>query len=778
MAAMFLVEYGAEIGLSVLLDKMTEKRDQQKMKSLIEEFIVRKSKLNWNVSMDEEFDFEGLCQYLRTDLLTDVQSYIFANGENRESIEQGIKEKAKSFSQSTGRKSKERAINYVMDLMDILYSFYRSYRTDAGMLLLAGEIEEYFFKNLKETNKSIQVIQVQNAQEHQSLRDEIRNVADTIQDKDNRQIIQLKERISRYVSSYKDRMLMHPIFPWFPESKRLCDIFPKMFVVPTIKTSEKNVSFNELLEYRNQHIVILGDAGSGKSTMLRYLFAFSVIETVNCIYLTAKEANMKNNILDDIIRLASLSDDEHFLVFIDGIDEEFLYDYNGFLNFITKIQATVNVSFWFGCRPAFYNHNYYEGLSFICKKLFLEPWCDDQTSFFVREYSKITHNKSFVTSFQEIIKSSDNAAQFLSNPFQLSLLVFLADQNDVSPVQGAYNLYERFLYRWIEHEQKRGTTKYPPKTVLQSLQRAAICIYSSKKYILDEKVDSDTAVHDLLVIGEKEDLYHTQYAISFCHQSLAAFLLAEYLIESFRNNDTHHIYELLNLKLKNDVTDFAVQKMNLLEAEEKVVLQRNLANLYHVLSDHEIVVKEQIIYFITRLEIDVSSFLLGVIENPPAHPVMRLSLAYGCVLSENPIAREFALDYARSIAADSIDAITNRAWATVYFGDVNDRDPYTYSDDEKRPWTKARKARLKHFTKKSPKLSDYRFRIFDIPLFHSFLRDRSWNDLSLEEYDIFKDAEFPDEFFSKEEKIFIKGEQAKLVAEYKQHLESYSTHIH
>ena len=154
----------------------------------------------------------------------------------------------------------------------------------------------------------------------------------------------------------------------------------------------------------------------------------------------------------------------------------------------------------------------------------------------------------------------------------------------------------------------------------------------------------------------------------------------------------------------------------------------------------------------------------------PQNPIMKLTLSYGCVLSDDTRIRQYALDYAESISTDSVDALTNRGWTVVYFGDVNDRDPYSYLDDEKRSWKKAREARIKRFSKANPRLKDVRFWLFDIPLFHSFLRDRNWDDLSEEEFDIIHSLEITNKYFNEKEIAFLEKEKTSLLAEYKEHL--------
>ena len=112
-----------------------------------------------------------------------------------------------------------------------------------------------------------------------------------------------------------------------------------------------------------------------------------------------------------------------------------------------------------------------------------------------------------------------------------------------------------------------------------------------------------------------------------------------------------------------------------------------------------------------------------------------------------------------------------RAWTVIYFGDVI-RNPYTYQDNEKCSWKNARNARIKRFIKSSPRLKDYRFRLFDIPLFHSFLKDRNWNDVSQEEFEILSKIDIPSSVFNKKEQEFLIEQKELLLKEYAKYLGS------
>jgi len=642
------------------------------------------------------------------------------------------------------------------------------------MLLVAGEIErkldgmtDKIISTIDSTHNDLKTtINTEYADTNKRLKRIEKEIAQYAPNKQNRQIAQ----INSFINAKREAVLDYAIFPWFKDSPRYRNVFPKLFVDPIFRLGNSLVRFDEVCSYVDRHIAILGEAGAGKTTLLRYLFAFSKIENRKSLYITAKEAKVENGILDKIAENSDTETTEQYLVYVDGIDEEFAYDYTGFCSFILKLQTFINVKFWLGCRTDYFLRNYNDDLAFIRHSFTIEPWSPDQSDHFIEQYAQIIEKAELNDCVNELVQNHEMLQSFKSNPFQLSLLLFLAEGKSDSPISGIYDLYERFIFQWIEREKKRGTSCVSEKIIVSLLTSAAIQIYSGEDYLLDDVAFNNSAVRNLLITYQKSTLSYLDYASAFYHRSLAAFLLAHSLVEALLNNDKTQIRALFNIKLKDDVTNFVGNKFATLTETAKQTIKKTLIGLYADTDESEISIKEQIVYYITRLGIDVTGFLLDIIENSPEHPIMKLTIAYGCVLSENPKVRAYALDYARSISMDSTDARTNRAWTVIYFGDVNDRDPYTYADDEHRPWQNARKARIKRFTKENPRLKDYRFRLFDVPLFHSFLRDRNWNEITLEEYDILDNVDFPENVFSPEEIQFLNEEKAKLLYGYKTHL--------
>lgn len=776
MPVSFLLEYGASIGLDVLKDRIPNISEHYTIKKILTSYIERKATLNEQIPLDEEIDFEGFCDYILKNLLTDIKMYIFARGGERREIETAIIRKAQLYSTAKSPKSQARVKCYVSELIHILYEFYRSYKNEEGMLLIAGELEQLMleqFGDLRQTMEDLRHEVQSNNEVHEATRDSIRKIEDFICNVDP--LLEEKQRIKKFIDSYinksKKRARNQAVFPWLRDSIRYKEAFPQLFIPPTFKSHGTDLTIDEIPTRMPVHTVFLGEAGVGKTTFFQYVFAFLLVDKNNLLLITAKEARQKKGILDKIQQYISFSPDEHFHILIDGLDEEFIDDYQDYKDFIFKLSTTINMTFWLACRTDFYSRYYNDSLAFVEEHLVINPWDRTQANSFIERYSEITHNDRISIQFQKMMESSDNILQFLQNPFDLSLLLFLLEQNDSMPIRGMYNLYERFLYCWITREQKRGTSPDDKEKIMHELIEAATKIYDNKVYIQSAVLDNNTAVRNLLSLRETDDIHHTLYAEAFYHRSLAAFLLAYSFVEALLRNDGPRIQRILDSKMKDDVTSFICDRFITMNIEDRLQIRDTLIDIFFATPEDEVCAKEQNIYFITRLGIDVSAFLLKLVRDNPKHPIMRMTIAYGCALSETPEIRDFALVYAKSLSENTVDAITNRGWAMCYFGDVTDRDPYAYPDSEKRSWKKARAARLKHFTKSTPKLSDYRFRLFDIPLFHSFHKDRNWTDVSHVEYQIFLNADFPESMYTPAEIDFIQVAKEKFLAEYELHLQ-------
>ena len=294
---------------------------------------------------------------------------------------------------------------------------------------------------------------------------------------------------------------------------------------------------------------------------------------------------------------------------------------------------------------------------------------------------------------------------------------------------------------------------------------------ASRRMAESTGVNNASTLHSLLGLFGEDDGFRKGEE----DRSIIEFLVAYELVEAFteKKPDFYKLKSILSQNLKDDITNFVNAKLQSLSGNEKELIKERLKRLYSETLENEVSIQEKIIYHITRLGVDASDFLREIVNTNPQNYILRLTLAYGCALCQDGDLRRYALNYAESLANNSQDAITNRAWTVVYFGDV-DADPYTYKDNKDDNWVqkgtgweRARAARLKRFSARGNRDKDYRFRLFDIPLFRTFLETRNWADISENEYTIISNVEFPPEYFGSEEREFLSREKEKLLRGYR-----------
>lgn len=736
----------------VFKESIKSKYNENKLKEFATNYISRKKSLNGLYSLNEEYDYEGLNNYIKGNLIKDINAYIIAEGKDRATLKAQIVNNAVNYALAKHNPAIKMIQNYITYIIDICYEYYRN-QINPGIRLITGEIEECI-----EVSKESIIQTIRNETKVQTASQEC-NVKD-------------------YINNQRDLVTNQLIFPWFRNSKKYCEVFPELFVYPFFEENNTNdIKLADVLDVLDNNTMITGIAGIGKSTLLRYLFAYKEsLKTINktfcskeSIYITAKQINGNIEIIKKLNDCYCINN--KILVFIDGLDECFYNNYTQLESFFNQLKNFPNCIFCFACRDDYYYHNFSEDLIITRHVFSIKPWDNPQSDMFITKYATITNNPSLekkVTDLTQLVKNLDTIK---SNPFQLAILLYIAENDINNPITGIYDLYEKFMQVWIKKERLRGTSTDNPNRIVHSLRCAAKAIYEDEQWALDDVATNNTAVKNLLIYTN-QGLISRPVASDFYHRNLATFLLAENVVDVFNTYQIEEAQELLSHKLKDDVTNFVLDKFSTMTNAELVQIKCNLEKIYNQtpITDSTLSIREQIIYFITRLGVDVSSFLIEIINNNPDNRIIRLTLAYGCVLSNNEEVRRFALKYAESIANGTEDALANRGWTVVYFGDVKGKDPYTYLDDEKADWKRAREARIKRFTKTNPRLKDVRFWLFDIPLFRSFLEDRDWNGISSNELQIIKSLSITKEFFNDREIEFLLKEKEKLIISYTDHL--------
>ena len=143
----------ADIGIDIAKEHFKNKRLEAKAKEKLSEYLTRQEKYNFDCSLEEEIDFEGLAEYIHNDLIDDVKIRLFGRKQERRIAREAIADKAACYAQAKTKLSKERAKHLAVTAVDILRGFFRS-KIDCSTLFAAAEIEDTVIDEMSEQHKA------------------------------------------------------------------------------------------------------------------------------------------------------------------------------------------------------------------------------------------------------------------------------------------------------------------------------------------------------------------------------------------------------------------------------------------------------------------------------------------------------------------------------------------------------------------------------------------------------------------------------------------------
>lgn len=77
-----ILESIADIGVSALESHVEQTIEKAEIRSKLEQYIERQQKYNFNCTVEEEIDFEGLAEYIKGSLIDDVERRYLARNKN------------------------------------------------------------------------------------------------------------------------------------------------------------------------------------------------------------------------------------------------------------------------------------------------------------------------------------------------------------------------------------------------------------------------------------------------------------------------------------------------------------------------------------------------------------------------------------------------------------------------------------------------------------------------------------------------------------------------
>lgn len=144
-----------EIGVNASKEKFKNAQEEKELRCRLRDYLNCQFKYNFNCTVEEELDFQGLAEYICVDLLEDAKLRLFGNIIQRRQARQSIMDKAAYYARAKTHISEQRAKKFAVDSIDILRGFYRK-KINRDLKFMAAEIEDSIADEMTTQHKSIE----------------------------------------------------------------------------------------------------------------------------------------------------------------------------------------------------------------------------------------------------------------------------------------------------------------------------------------------------------------------------------------------------------------------------------------------------------------------------------------------------------------------------------------------------------------------------------------------------------------------------------------------
>ena len=334
-------------------------------------------------------------------------------------------------------------------------------------------------------------------------------------EKEEQQILLLNREV---ISANQESLKNETILPWMKHSLSYRAVFPEIFIDPILYGNKISgqITYKQLLEkYQDKNLVLTGEAGAGKSTLMRHIY---LENNPDCTFLYLKAGALVKKYEDlslyeqgAVSLLHGEQDVErHRVILLDEMDETFINSMNDLEKVLKKLfRKPEGISIWFGWRSEHFSQKLTPEIqSFLYDILEIHRWDEDLESVesienpaksmvfsYVLQYEKITDSRGLCNRFKELVKNDEKVYEIAKTPINLVLLLYLLEEKNRGKKNdekintenlNLYSLYDQFFMCWVQREKGRGTSSIHMEQIKKELQQAADYLQSQLYESSDE----------------------------------------------------------------------------------------------------------------------------------------------------------------------------------------------------------------------------------------------------------------------------------------------------
>ena len=581
-----------------------------------------------------------------------------------------------------------------------------------------------------------------------------------------------------------EKIWNRPAISSFIDNQSIGFILKDAYIEPTFhlrKCNKDRTGIQAIYkEFNSSNIVFVGEGGTGKTTA--FLRLYSGIEFNNAFVkgkpfhyiFTPDLLSDTNNLCDYRGKLSKnikRTKKNNGILLLDGLEEAFQNDSKSASALIKQIEKS-GITFWVSCRPSFYNRLEEEILLVFDECVEVKFWKSEDFDTFVEQC--LRENDDYSVILQRINKVKKSAKSLLYRPLFATMILFIAENNDVDEIQNEYELIRLFLEKWMDRESKEKKITFDREASYEHMRKVALDVYLGRH---PQFVKGLYVFRGLLQIPKRNGRIQ-----QFYHREFLVYFIVDAMIDAVLNHPDKIIL-WFSQTFYDDITNMIKPVLSRMKREDSEIIFTNLFSVYKSTYEETqsietqfetldlpkqksfLKLRDEIIYFILKLKMVNHSEFVEYVNDHEPDTMLILGIAYGMAAIDpnNP----YTLDFAKQLTPGTPEEIRNRGWGMCFFGDVVD-DGYEYTDNEGKPWKKIRENRLERLLDDKKK---YVTRPLDISLLYCFYHSRNFCDcISFRDYQIIRNTNISLPAFHEKQRTFLEKRKDILVSHYRNHL--------
>lgn len=586
-----------------------------------------------------------------------------------------------------------------------------------------------------------------------------------------------------------------------------------------VKVSQSNFINSYSLD---KNLAIIGNAGSGKSTLMYCLYLSQTEQTTDDLNIFADPRWFIDyngeHLIPYLVRRAGFSEPQNFnyryiRIYIDGFDEVESATQQKIMHIVEKHRT--RFVFLISCRE----HEFRETIAndnqwyrLFNETIEVRDWSVEISNEYVFKFLEHTGmDLSNASSFIQKFSMNNDFAEIYANPFQLSILLYLffMDESGDDGLDNAnlFALYDNFVRAVHKNELKRKTTSCSYIDFIESATAIAKKVFQETddqqchmvkqvgyrfRDIFSGKsgktIKSNSIFSVLLYLDQDGDV------VRFRHETIYEYFLAKSFLLTLQNGklkgiikEFENFYDFyINKFIRSGISAYETNSQGYYNAlcsiyRECIKQYPDLVNLYeHNISDYSSIqsdgnnatveqfqdattVRELSVYYTGRLKMNRTPELLHFALQHDPEPIIRRTAILGLMLHNN---EDDEIEYLNGLTPDSESDIMHRSLSILYFGD-DKGDIYTYRDTGSVSWENSKREILERL--KTDSNRNVLFRMWDLRTLYLFCESRhSYRSITDDDRKIIANCSIDSPLYSDKKKELIEKEKERLLNKIKE----------